>query len=298
MPTGPQADKAREALAALQARAPLNLVIVTDRLPGTVPIAPGPTPIAPLPVKPRPSMPDQFLDGPVAGPTMPPEITVPTPLPPETPRPVTAVLATATPLPPTFDELMDIAHKQESRNRQVAAISYLRAAREASRGGGRPSPSQALQAAERTCANDAPAHYAVGSYFAEQRQFDEAIDHFQQALTLNPNLHSARMALVGAAVDAGEWDVALVHLKQADQARSDQPEALWMLAQLYDRQLSLPAKATEAYAQFERRFPNDSRASEARQRQQALAATPAKSERHQSRRSPTRRRRAGGPSGR
>ena len=87
------------------------------------------------------------------------------------------------------------------------------------------------------------------------------------------------------AVDKTEFDTAVVSLKQADQSNPDRPEALWMLAHLYDRSLSLTNQAIQAYEQFNQRFGGDARVQEGRDRLKTLKgdreetvnpATPAK----------------------
>ena len=64
--------------------------------------------------------------------------------------------------------------------------------------------------------------------------------------------------------------MALVSLKKADQSRPSRPEALWMLAQLYDRNLGLTNQARQAYELFEQRFGSDERSQEGRERLKAL----------------------------
>jgi hypothetical protein len=71
-------------------------------------------------------------------------------------------------------------------------------------------------------------------------------------------------------MDKNEFDTALLSLKKAGQSRPDRPEALWMLAQLYDHNLSLTNQAIQAYELFEQRFGGDERTQEGRERLKVL----------------------------
>lgn len=172
---------------------------------------------------------------------------------------------------PSCEELIRVARQLEQQGRREAAVNnYLRAAREAERAG-RPSiRDQAAREANGLCAQNAGAHYEMGLYWVERGQSDEALAHLKQAAEFSNSWYEANMALARVAVDKTEFDTAVVALKQADQNSPDRPEALWMLAQMYDRNLSLTNQAIGAYERFEKRFANDARAQEGRVRLQAL----------------------------
>lgn len=70
----------------------------------------------------------------------------------------------------------------------------------------------------------------------------------------------------------GEFDAALVALKQAARAEPDQPDPLWMLAELYDRRLGLADQAIAAYTKFQQQFPGDPRVLTADERLRLLDA--------------------------
>ena len=153
---------------------------------------------------------------------------------------------------------MRVARKLEKQGRNEAAINnYLRAAREAQRAGKPSVRDQAAREANGLCAQNARAHYEVGLYWVERGQPDEALAHLKQAAELSNTWYEAHLALARVAVDKNEFDTALISLKKADQSRPDRPEALWMLAQLYDRNLSLTNQARQAYELFEQRFGGD-----------------------------------------
>lgn len=186
------------------------------------------------------------------------------------PAPDTAKAPDA-PAAPSCDELLRIARKLEQQGRSEAAVNnYLLAAREAERVG-RPSiRDQATREANGLCAQNARAHYEVGLYWVERGQPDEALVHLKQAVELSNTWYEANLALARVAVDKTEFDTAVVALKQADQSHPDRPEALWILAQLYDRNLSMTNQARQTYELFEKRFAGDGRSPEGRERLKAL----------------------------
>lgn len=201
-------------------------------------------------------------------------------VPPVTNAPVSSVLPVSPPVAakvslvsasPSCDELLRVARKLEQQGRCEAAINnYLLAAREAERAGKPSVRDQAARDANLLCAQNANAHYEVGLYWVERGQPDEALAHLKQAADLSNTWYEAHLALARVAIDKTEYDTALISLKKADQSRSDRPEALWMLAQLYDRNLSLTNQARQAYELFEKRFSGDGRSQEGRARLKAL----------------------------
>jgi len=172
---------------------------------------------------------------------------------------------------PSCEKLLRVARKLEQQERFEAAINnYLLSAREAERVGKPSIRDQAARAASRLCAQNARAHYEVGLYWVERGQTDEALAHLKQAAGLSNTWYEAHFAVARVAVEKNEFDTALVSLKKANKSRPDRPEALWMLAQLYDRNLSLTNQAIQAYELFEQRFGGDGRVKEGCVRLKAL----------------------------
>ncbi len=173
--------------------------------------------------------------------------------------------------PPSCDELLLVARKLRQQDRNEAAINnYLLAAREAQRVGKPSLRDQAAREANGLCGQNARAHYEVGLYWVERGQPDEALAHLKQAAELSNTWYEAHMALARVATDQTEYDTAVVSLKKADQSNPARPEALWSLAQIYDRNLSLTNQARQAYTLFVQRFGADGRVQEGRERLQAL----------------------------
>ncbi|MFH1969731.1 MAG: tetratricopeptide repeat protein [Verrucomicrobiota bacterium] len=172
---------------------------------------------------------------------------------------------------PSCEELLRVARKLEQQGRLEAAINnYLLSAREAERVGKPSVRDQAAREANGLCAQNARAHYEVGLYWVERGRPDEALAHLKQAAELSNTWYEAHFAVARVAVDKNEFDAALISLKKADQYRPDRPEALWMLAQLYDRNLGLTNQAIQAYELFDQRFGGDGRTQEGRGRLKAL----------------------------
>lgn len=172
---------------------------------------------------------------------------------------------------PSFEELMRVAEKLEKQNRREAAFNnYLRIARAAEQSGRATVANQAVKRAISLAEGNAQAAYDLGVYFAERNKKEEALPYFKAALTQDANPYPAAMALARLALEKNEFDTAIISLKKADELRPEDPEALWLLAGLYDQQLSLTNSAAAAYNQFAARFPHDSRAPEALGRLKAM----------------------------
>ena len=99
---------------------------------------------------------------------------------------------------------------------------------------------------------------------------------FKQAIVLDPKFALAHLGLADAAVKTDEVDAALVAIKQALQLEPGNPDALWSLAALYDRELQNKDKAAQAYRQFVDRFPGDPRVIKAQERLNEMAPPPAR----------------------
>ncbi|MDO9541987.1 MAG: tetratricopeptide repeat protein [Kiritimatiellia bacterium] len=163
---------------------------------------------------------------------------------------------------PSFEELMQVAKKLEQQGRREAAFNnYLRLARVAEQTGKTSIRNQALKHAISLADGHPQAAYELGVYFAERNKKDEAFIYFKAAVSQNKNIssHPASMALAKLALEKSDFDTAIVSLKKADQIKPGDPEALWLLTELYDRHLSLSNSAASAYTQFVARFPNDRR---------------------------------------
>lgn len=168
---------------------------------------------------------------------------------------------------PSFEELMQVARKLEDQGRREAAFNnYLRIARAAEQQGNSAVKVQALNLAMALAGSNPQALYDLGVYFLERNRKEDALRYFKLAADQEIEPHSAAMALARISIEKQDYDTAIVSLKKADQTRPDEAEALWLLADLYDRSLFLTNAAAASYAGFAARFPLDRRAAEARTR--------------------------------
>jgi tetratricopeptide (TPR) repeat protein len=161
---------------------------------------------------------------------------------------------------------------------QQALNLFLQAASDAGRRGDDDARRKALETAVKRCFDQARAHYAMGLYRLEKGEIERAGASFVQAVTLQPEWTLAHRTLAELAVREGDFDTALISLKKAVSLSEDDPEALWMLAELYDLHLDLSAPAAERYRTFSRRFPDDPRSLRAAERLRELAPAPAVAE--------------------
>ncbi|HMP76242.1 MAG TPA: tetratricopeptide repeat protein [Kiritimatiellia bacterium] len=237
---GPAADYARHALA--------NPDLVS-----------GP-PVAPPPVQ-------EFI----ATPT--PTTTQPAPAPmPERPAPRTPEQRE--------EELIRQAEVRGERGDTRGAMEQLLQAAEVARLDNRqPAQEKLLRAAARVAFDEGEAHRSLGDFLMERQRFEEALRAYKQAIVLEPQSFDAQAGMARAALKSGETDAALIGFTAATRIDPRNPDVLWDLAQLLDRQLQLPERAIATYREFEKLFPADPRTRRATERIRALtpaarAATP------------------------
>jgi len=147
-----------------------------------------------------------------------------------------------------------------------AATLLLKAAAEAERQGLAELQEKALRTAAEQCFDQPEAHLELGRYLLGRRRFASAAHELKQAIRLDPQSGPAYALLSKAAIGNEEYDTALVAARKAVMLMPTNREALWNLAELYDRRLGLPAQAAESYAKFLELFPRDPRCETARRR--------------------------------
>jgi len=197
------------------------------------------------------------------------------PMPSATPAVSTAptqqVASVQPPTYPSFEELMQVARKLEEQGRREAAFNnYLKIARAAEQADKMPIRNQAVRHAISLADGNPQATYDLGVYFLEKNRKDDAYAYFKAAADQNTNSYPASISVAKLALEKGDYDAAIVSLKKADQLKPADPEALWLLAELYDRNLCLSNSAATAYVQFTERFPGDRRQAEALNRLKIL----------------------------
>jgi len=176
---------------------------------------------------------------------------------------------------PASDWRAEARQRAERGDAEGAVRVCLRAAEAAQRRGDDAGRAQALRAAVDLAFDQPSAHAAMGRYWLEKGQAEPALRSLKQANALGDNSESTLLALAEAAQSAGESDAALVALRRASQRPQAGAEALWRLAEFYDRDLRSAADAIREYRAFLARFPGDARVMRARERIQALAPRPA-----------------------
>ncbi len=177
----------------------------------------------------------------------------------------------------TVENLLKSARMESGKANVQAALNLcLEAAGKAERAGDAALQEKALREAVKLCFDQARAHYALGRFLFDQGQHEAALKAFKQAIVLDPKFALAHLGLADAAVKTDEVDAALVAIKQALQLEPGNPDALWSLAALYDRELQNKDKAAQTYRQFVDRFPGDPRVIKAQERLNEMAPPPAR----------------------
>jgi tetratricopeptide (TPR) repeat protein len=212
-------------------------------------------------------------------------VALPTPIQPTAPLAPPAPTIAAAPATPTTaqpprtpderdDELIRQAAARAERGDGAGALEMLLlAASTAGLENRADGQEKLLRAASRIAFDDARAHLALGEFLLAQRKHADAVRAFKQATVLDAQSFPAHIGLARSATAVGEFDAALVSYQQAVRLDPRNPDALWELAQLLDRQLQLAERAINAYRDFEKLFPADPRVARAGDRIRALTAT-------------------------
>ncbi len=174
---------------------------------------------------------------------------------------------------PSEQNLLETARHLAQRGRSEAAVNhYLLAARRAEHNSNNVVLRASLKEIGPACADSPKAHYNFGLYLREKKQPKDAMTHLKKAVELDSQWSDAFLALAPLAIEQAEFDTAIEVLKMAVKLRPADPNALWSLVLLYDRELSMFSKALEHYELFLNRFPSDMRAENARERLLELKA--------------------------
>jgi len=181
------------------------------------------------------------------------------------------VVAQAGPPVSAYEERVSAADQLKRQGRLEAAVyNYLKAAALAEKDGEQDRAEDAVRMAASAVGRNARAHYLLGSHFRKRQLNDDALAHFRTAMEIDPRWPAPCLAMAEILAERGENDAAVVCLKHADRAQPAEPDALWMLALLYDERMCLTSHAAQCYSSFSLRFPDDPRAEKARARQKAL----------------------------
>lgn len=171
----------------------------------------------------------------------------------------------------TTDTILQEAVAEAERGHTPrAVILFLEAASRAEREQNPAAQEKALTQAAKYCFDQARIHAALGRFQLDRGRTDIALKSFKQAIVLDGKFVPAHLGLAEAAGRTGEYDVALVALKNAVQVDPLNADAQWQLAQLYDLGLKSSERAAASYRQFIKQFPGDARVVKAQERLGAL----------------------------
>ncbi|HMO51982.1 MAG TPA: tetratricopeptide repeat protein [Kiritimatiellia bacterium] len=247
-----RAIEARDALARLD-----RVGVLKPLLPVSATLAPPPPP---LPETEPPSETARLVEvAQVDAPVETPPVAEPTP-----------------PSPPSVvDGLLQQAEERaRSGNIQAAIDLFVRAADAAAAEGRLDRQEHAYREGVRVALDQPRAHALLGQFLYERGRYEQALQAFRQAATINADFAPAQLGLARLAVRNNELDAAVVHYRRAMASDPTASEAVWEYAQLYDKSLELPENAARAYREFAANFPGDGRRTTALARAEELAPTP------------------------
>lgn len=161
--------------------------------------------------------------------------------------------------------LMERARAERKKKGSMAALNLcLQEAINARRRDDEMRQLEALQTATAVCFDQARAHYALGRYYLQRGNAAKATRSLRQALAISPDSTVAQIAFAECSIISENFDAALISLRKALRLDQNNPEALWLLAQLYDEHMEDSSAALETYRRFAELYPGDPRSLEAR----------------------------------
>lgn len=177
--------------------------------------------------------------------------------------------------PPNYSGGVDLFAKareaaDHGHTTEAVTLCHQIAAQAAARGD-KPAQEKALRTAIQLAVDSAQAHAGLAAYQLANGQHEAALKSYKVATTLDASLTTAHLGLGRAATAEREYDTALVALKHAVATDPSNPEPLWLLAQLYDKNIEAPPAAVKAYTDFVKLFPSDPRSTTARDRTKILS---------------------------
>jgi tetratricopeptide (TPR) repeat protein len=174
----------------------------------------------------------------------------------------------------TVEAIIQEATAEAERGRVPQAVNlFLEAASRAEREQNPAAQEKALTQGAKLCFDQVRLHAALGRYQLNRGRTEAALKSFKQAIVLDGKFVPAHLGLAEAAGRTGEYDVALVALKNAVQVDPLNADAQWQLAQLYDQGLKSAERAAASYRQFLKQFPGDARVVKAQERLAALGTS-------------------------
>ena len=99
------------------------------------------------------------------------------------------------------------------------------------------------------------AHYNLGEYYASENRFDEAIDHYRDALQISPSYDDALNNLGVALAMKGQLDEAIVRIRESIRYRPDKADAYYNLGNIFVMQRKFD-EAASAYKDALRLTPD------------------------------------------
>lgn len=170
-------------------------------------------------------------------------------------------------VPPREISWEDAVREAAERGRIKNALEMcLNEAEKARRRGDEPTREKALKTAAEYCFEEPRTFLALGRYYEDAGDAASALNAYKKAVALDPANDEAHQHVYPLALDRGELDTAMVSLRRLTDRTRPEPEALWQLAMLYDRQLQAFGKALQMYRRFSKLFPDDPRALDAEDR--------------------------------
>jgi HlyD family secretion protein len=109
----------------------------------------------------------------------------------------------------------------------------------------------------------AAAYNNLGNAYVKDKHYDEAIEAYQEALTIDPKFAEAYYNLGSVYTQQKKYDLAIEHYRKAIDLRRDFREAYHKLAEVYDKQ-GKRADAIKTYKEILQSAPSDTVASELR----------------------------------
>ncbi len=113
---------------------------------------------------------------------------------------------------------------------------------------------------------NAAAHFRLGDYLQRQGRKTAALQSYQEAARLQPQMADAVRRIAALAAESGQMDVAVAACRRLIELAPEERSAYLRLAEIQERQLKQRANAEQIYHAFLRKFPSAPEANQVRAR--------------------------------
>jgi len=167
------------------------------------------------------------------------------------------------------ENLLDGARQHALEGKESLALSVcVQAANMAAADGDSDLVEKSYRTATELYPSHAKANFLLGRHLKETNKLQESLKYLTKAAQLSPQTYTMHMERAEAAKLYGDDQQYIKALRSADATDPKKPEPLWRIASYFED--ILPSSAYDYFNDFQRRFPDEERATDAMSRMKKL----------------------------